>query len=140
MWTLKITDGDLTVNSMNMPETLENSEKLGQELSEWTIESLGIDPLHPSYGSTLQSLLGQQENLLITEGRETLKTAISNMMSEQSSLYDQHPEYYSGSELLVNYSLLPPYSHENSTLTFPVLCSLLNGETVVLNPADTINQ
>lgn len=140
MWTLRITDGDLTVDSMNMPETLENSEKLSQELSEWTIESLGIDPLHPAYGSTLQSLLGQQEDSLIMEGREALKTAISNMMSEQSSLYDQHPEYYSGRELLVNYSLLPPYSHENSTLTFPVLCSLLNGETVVLNPADSINQ
>lgn len=139
MWTLKITDGDLSINSINMPETLENSEKLSQELTEWTMESLGVDPLHPSYGSTLQSLVGQSEDIVVPGARDALKQSISNMMSEQGASYDQHPEYYSGSELLINYSILPPYSHENMSLTFPVLCSLMDGNTVVLNPLDSMN-
>lgn len=139
MWTLKITDGDLTVNSMNMPDTLENSEKLSQELTEWCMESLGVDPLHPTYGSTLQSLIGQSEDTVDTGGREALQTAISTMMSMQSSEYDQHPEYYSGNELLINYSILPPYSHMNATLTFPVLCTLMSGDTIVLNPTEQTN-
>ena len=139
MWSLKITDGDLTLNSINMPETVENSTKLSQELTEWCMESIGIDPLHPSYGSTLQELVGQSADTVMNGGRDALKTAISSMMSTQSSDYDQHPEYYSGNELLINYSILPPYSHETSTLTFPVLCTLMSGETIVLNPTDSMN-
>lgn len=65
-WSLSILNGDLNIGGANGLNKVTGKNKLVQDLKCWILESVGTDPLHPNFGSTLDG--GQLSDGTIVDG------------------------------------------------------------------------
>lgn len=58
MYTLSLRNGDLSVGSGGILDTVSGTAMLSQELGSWIMEPLGSDPFHTTYGSSIHETIG----------------------------------------------------------------------------------
>jgi len=83
---LKITKGDLVINSGDFQQVID-SEKLIQDILKLCLTTAGGNPLHPWYGSYLsRTIVGNamDTNMLLEISRSQLNTALENLKSLQN--------------------------------------------------------
>jgi phage baseplate assembly protein W len=82
---LKIINGDLVINQDAL-QTVQDSEKLIQDILKICLTDVGSNPLHPSYGSFLsRSIIGSalQTSIIVQIGTAQLNTCLTNLQSLQ---------------------------------------------------------
>jgi hypothetical protein len=87
---LRLQNGDLAISNRNDLDTVENSDKLLQDILKIISTPLGGNPLYPWYGSTIsQSLIGTAfesnfiSNIASVQLRSALET-LQNLQKEQA--------------------------------------------------------
>lgn len=83
---LKIINGDLVINQSAL-QTVEDSEKLIQDILKICLTDVGGNPLHPSYGSFLsRSVIGspQQTQVIVQIAKSQLNTCLTNLQHLQT--------------------------------------------------------
>ncbi|SRR5258706_7918183 len=83
---LKIVNGDLVV-SQSALQTVEDSEKLIQDILKICLTDVGGNPIHPSYGSFLsRSVVGnpQQTSVVVQIAKSQLNTCLTNLQYLQT--------------------------------------------------------
>jgi hypothetical protein len=82
---LKIINGDLVINNGAL-QTVQDSEKLIQDILKICLTDVGSNPLHPSYGSFLsRSVVGNaaQTNVIVQIAQAQLNTCLTNLQQLQ---------------------------------------------------------
>lgn len=82
---LKITNGDLVINQGAL-QTVQDSEKLIQDILKICLTDVGSNPLHPSYGSFLsRSVVGNaaQTSVIVQIATSQLNTCLTNLQQLQ---------------------------------------------------------
>jgi phage baseplate assembly protein W len=82
---LKITNGDLVINNGDL-QTVQDSEKLIQDILKILLTDVGADPLQPAYGSFLaRSVIGTAINngALVQIAKSQINTCLTNLQSLQ---------------------------------------------------------
>ncbi len=65
-WSLSISGGDINIGGLNGLGRVTGRQKLVQDLKCWILESVGTDPLHPEFGSTLDG--GEMADGTVVDG------------------------------------------------------------------------
>lgn len=82
---LKIINGDLVINGSEL-QTVQNSEKLIQDILKILLTDIGADPLQPAYGSFLsRSVIGTAINngALVQIAKSQINTCLTNLQQLQ---------------------------------------------------------
>ena len=127
---LKLTDGDWSFPGDGTGLLVEGSNLLLQGFREWLIERLGIDSLHPEYGSRLWEMIGetsQQRSRSFSLEEETRRVALEYIRACQA-LYNLHPTWFQSSEVPVRL-LGVSATTQGSEGTVLVVVQTLDGET-----------
>ena len=83
---LKIINGDLVINQSAL-QTVEDSEKLIQDILKICLTDVGGNPIHPSYGSFLsRSVIGSplQTQVIVQIAKSQLNTCLTNLQYLQT--------------------------------------------------------
>ena len=123
---LKLEDGDWSFPGDGSGLLVEGSSLLLQGFKEWLIERLGIDSLHPEYGSRLWSMIGGRSQSFSLE-EETRRVALEYIRVCQA-LYNLHPTWFQSSEVPVRL-LGVSATTQGSSGTVLVVVETLDGET-----------
>ena len=127
---LKLVDGDWSFPGDGTGLLVEGSNLLLQGFREWLIERLGIDSLHPEYGSRLWQMIGetsQQRSRSFSLEEETRRVALEYIRACQA-LYNLHPTWFQSSEVPVRL-LGVSATTQGSEGTVLVVVQTLDGET-----------
>lgn len=123
---LKLVDGDWGFPGDGTGLLVEGSNLLLQGFREWLIERLGIDSLHPDYGSRLWSMIGGRSQSFNLE-EETRRVCLEYIRQCQA-LYNLHPTWFQSSEVPVRLlGVSATAEGENGTVL--VVVQTLDGET-----------
>lgn len=82
---LKIINGDLVINGSDL-QTVQDSEKLIQDILKILLTDIGADPLQPAYGSFLsRSVIGTAINnaALVQIAKSQINTCLTNLQQLQ---------------------------------------------------------
>lgn len=82
---LKIINGDLVINQGSL-QTVQDSEKLIQDILKICLTDVGSNPLHPSYGSFLsRSVVGNaaETSVIVQIATAQLNTCLTNLQQLQ---------------------------------------------------------
>ena len=123
---LKLTDGDWSFPGDGTGLLVEGSNLLLQGFREWLIERLGVDSLHPEYGSRLWQMIGGRSQSFSLE-EETRRVALEYIRACQA-LYNLHPTWFQSSEVPVRL-LGVSATTQGSEGTVLVVVQTLDGET-----------
>lgn len=123
---LALKDGDWSFPGDGTGLLVEGSNLLLQGFKEWLIERLGIDSLHPEYGSRLWQMIGGRSQSFSLE-EETRRVALEYVRHCQA-LYNVHPTWFQSSEVPVRL-LGVSANTEGSSGTVLVVVETLDGET-----------
>jgi phage baseplate assembly protein W len=96
---LALRDGDWSFPGDGTGLLVEGSSLLLQGFKEWLTERLGIDSLHPEYGSRLWQMIGGRSRSYPLE-EETRRVALEYVRHCQA-LYNLHPTWFQASEVPV---------------------------------------
>lgn len=126
---LKLTDGDWSFPGDGSGLLVEGSNLLFQGFKEWLIERLGIDSLHPSYGSRLWRMIGEtsQRSRSFSLEEETRRVCLEYIRACQA-LYNLHPTWFQSSEVPVRL-LGVSATTQGSEGTVLVVVETLDGQT-----------
>jgi len=83
---LKIIDGDLKIGPDNDLETVENTDKLVQDVVKIVFTPIGSNPFHPWYGSPItKSLIGRpfESDFMSTIATQQLEASLTRIQSLQ---------------------------------------------------------
>lgn len=123
---LKLVDGDWSFPGDGTGLLVEGSNLLLQGFKEWLIERLGIDSLHPEYGSRLWNMIGGRSQSFSLE-EETRRVCLEYIRQCQA-LYNLHPTWFESSEVPVRLLGVSAQTQgENGTVL--VIVQTLDGET-----------
>jgi hypothetical protein len=84
---LKIINGDLVINQGQL-QTVQDSEKLIQDILKICLTDVGSNPLHPSYGSFLsRSVVGNpaQTNVIVQIAQSQINTCLTSLQQLQQA-------------------------------------------------------
>ena len=123
---LALKDGDWSFPGDGAGLLVEGSNLLLQGFREWLIERLGIDSLHPEYGSRLWSMIGGRSQPFNLE-EETRRVCLEYIRQCQS-LYNLHPTWFQASEVPVRL-LGVTANTQGSNGTVLVMVQTLDGQT-----------
>lgn len=123
---LKLVDGDWSFPGDGTGLLVEGSNLLLQGFREWLIERLGIDSLHPEYGSRLWSMIGGRSQSFSLE-EETRRVCLEYIRQCQA-LYNLHPTWFQSSEVPVRL-LGVTANTQGSSGTVLVMVQTLDGQT-----------
>ena len=123
---LALKDGDWSFPGDGTGLLVEGSNLLLQGFREWLIERLGIDSLHPEYGSRLWQMIGGRSQSFSLE-EETRRVALEYIRACQA-LYNLHPTWFQSSEVPVRL-LGVSATTQGSEGTVLVVVQTLDGET-----------
>lgn len=94
-------NGDLVVTNGRAFQTVENRNKLAQDLKLWILERFGEDPNTPNYGSTLDSLIGTPLSQgLINQVQAEILRVLQQYQAMQLSNMQRDTIAYQGSTTL----------------------------------------
>ena len=82
---LKIINGDLVINQGAL-QTVQDSEKLIQDILKICLTDVGSNPMHPSYGSFLsRSVVGNpaKSNVIVQIAQSQINTCLTNLQQLQ---------------------------------------------------------
>ncbi len=123
---LKLTDGDWSFPGDGTGLLVEGSNLLLQGFKEWLIERLGIDTLHPDYGSRLWDMVGGRSQSYSLE--EEVRRVCLEYVRACQALYNLHPTWFQSSEVPVRLLGVSAQTQgENGTVL--VVVQTLDGET-----------
>ena len=123
---LKLTDGDWSFPGDGTGLLVEGSNLLLQGFREWLIERLGIDSLHPEYGSRLWGMIGGRSQSFSLE--EEVRRVSLEYVRQCQALYNLHPTWFQSSEVPVRL-LGVSASTQDSNGTVMVMVETLDGQT-----------
>ena len=123
---LKLVDGDWSFPGDGTGLLVEGSNLLLQGFREWLIERLGVDSLHPEYGSRLWQMIGGRSQSFSLE-EETRRVCLEYIRQCQS-LYNVHPTWFQSSEVPVRL-LGVSANTQDSNGTVLVMVETLDGQT-----------
>lgn len=123
---LALRDGDWSFPGDGTGLLVEGSSLLLQGFREWLIERLGIDSLHPEYGSRLWQMIGGRSQSFPLEA-EARRVCLEYIRACQS-LYNLHPTWFQASEVPVRL-LGVTAETQGSNGTMLVVVQTLDGET-----------
>lgn len=123
---LKLTDGDWSFPGDGTGLLVEGSNLLLQGFREWLIERLGIDSLHPDYGSRLWQMIGGRSQSFSLE--EEVRRVSLEYVRQCQALYNLHPTWFQSSEVPVRL-LGVSANTQDSNGTVLVMVETLDGET-----------
>lgn len=127
---LKLVDGDWSFPGDGTGLLVEGSNLLLQGFREWLIERLGIDTLHPEYGSRLWQMIGetsQQRSQSFSLEEEVRRVCLEYIRACQA-LYNLHPTWFQSSEVPVRLlGVSAETEGENGSVL--VVVQTLDGET-----------
>lgn len=127
---LALKDGDWSFPGSGTGLLVEGSNLLLQGFKEWLIERLGIDSLHPGYGSRLWEMIGetsQQGSQAFSLEEETRRVCLEYVRQCQA-LYNLHPSWFQSSEVPVRLLGVSAQTEgENGSVL--VMVQTLDGET-----------
>jgi phage baseplate assembly protein W len=87
MYGLKMSNGDIVVDSGGVATRVAGAERVKQELSAWILEPIGTDPLYPRFGSRLKSMIGSGVTREVREEvREEILRIVSNYIEYQTNM------------------------------------------------------
>ena len=86
---LQLVNGDLFISNRSL-QTIRGKDKLFQDLSLWLRERIGTDPMTPTYGSTLDGGIVDNENVPSFIGR-TINPFVAGQI--QSEVYNNIIKY-----------------------------------------------
>lgn len=123
---LKLVDGDWSFPGDGTGLLVEGSNLLLQGFKEWLIERLGIDSLHPEYGSRLWQMIGGRSQSFSLE--EEVRRVSLEYVRHCQALYNLHPTWFQSSEVPVRLlGVSATTQGENGTVL--VMVETLDGET-----------
>lgn len=123
---LALKDGDWSFPGSGTGVLVEGSNLLFQGFREWLMERLGIDSLHPSYGSRLWSMLGGRSRSFSLE--EEVRRVSLEYVRQCQALYNLHPTWFQSSEVPVRLlGVSATTQGENGSVL--VMVQTLDGET-----------
>lgn len=123
---LELVDGDWSFPGNGTGVLVEGSSLLLQGFREWLMERLGIDSLHPDYGSRLWSMIGGRSQSFSLE-EETRRVCLEYIRACQA-LYNLHPTWFQSSEVPVRLLGVSAQTEgENGTVL--VMVQTLDGQT-----------
>lgn len=123
---LELVDGDWSFPGDGTGLLVEGSNLLFQGFKEWLIERLGIDSLHPDYGSRLWDMVGGRSQSYSLE--EEVRRVCLEYVRQCQSLYNLHPTWFQSSEVPVRL-LGVSAETEGGNGTVLVVVQTLDGET-----------
>ena len=123
---LKLTDGDWSFPGDGTGLLVEGSNLLLQGFREWLIERLGIDSLHPEYGSRLWQMIGGPAQSFSLE--EEVRRVSLEYVRQCQALYNLHPTWFQSSEVPVRL-LGVSANTQGSNGTVLVMVETLDGQT-----------
>ena len=123
---LTLVDGDWSFPGDGTGLLVEGSNLLLQGFREWLIERLGVDSLHPEYGSRLWQMIGGRSQSVSLE-EETRRVCLEYIRQCQS-LYNVHPTWFQSSEVPVRL-LGVSANTQDSNGTVLVMVETLDGQT-----------
>ena len=123
---LALRDGDWSFPGDGTGLLVEGSTLLFQGFKEWLIERLGIDSLHPEYGSRLWSMLGGCSRSFSLE--EEVRRVSLEYVRQCQALYNLHPTWFQSSEVPVRL-LGVTATTEGSNGSVLVVVQTLDGQT-----------
>ena len=123
---LALKDGDWSFPGDGTGLLVEGSNLLLQGFREWLIERLGIDSLHPEYGSRLWSMIGGRSQSFSLE--EEVRRVSLEYVRQCQALYNLHPTWFQSSEVPVRL-LGVSANAQNSNGTVLVMVQTLDGQT-----------
>ena len=123
---LALKDGDWSFPGDGTGLLVEGSNLLFQGFKEWLIERLGIDSLHPGYGSRLWDMVGGRSQSFSLE--EEVRRVCLEYVRQCQALYNLHPTWFQSSEVPVRLlGVSATAQGENGTVL--VVVQTLDGET-----------
>jgi phage baseplate assembly protein W len=99
MHSLRIRNGDLTLTGSKL-SLVDKQEKLAQDLSHWIATHYGIDPFHPTFGSTIQDLIGTPNYYTKTAIENEIRRICKSYQNYQQQKLEIYPNRYSLEEVL----------------------------------------
>ena len=123
---LELVDGDWSFPGDGTGLLVEGSNLLLQGFREWLIERLGIDSLHPEYGSRLWQMIGGRSQSFSLE--EEVRRVSLEYVRHCQALYNLHPTWFQASEVPVRL-LGVSANTEGSQGTVLVVVETLDGQT-----------
>ena len=123
---LALKDGDWSFPGDGTGLLVEGSNLLLQGFREWLIERLGIDSLHPEYGSRLWQMIGGRSQSFSLE--EEVRRVSLEYVRQCQSLYNLHPTWFQSSEVPVRL-LGVSANTQGSNGTVLVMVQTLDGQT-----------
>ena len=123
---LALKDGDWSFPGDGTGLLVEGSNLLLQGFREWLIEQLGIDSLHPDYGSRLWQMIGGRSQSFSLE--EEVRRVSLEYVRQCQSLYNLHPTWFQSSEVPVRL-LGVSANTQGSNGTVLVMVQTLDGQT-----------
>lgn len=100
MYTIALKNGDWDFSNRH-GRVITGRSKLTQCLTQWLVETRGIDRFHPTYGSQIQNMVGMQRtesNRLAVE--KIVRQSCIDYMNYVSAEFEQHPDRYSKDEVI----------------------------------------
>lgn len=123
---LALKDGDWSFPGDGTGLLVEGSTLLFQGFKEWLIERLGIDSLHPEYGSRLWQMIGGPAQSFSLE--EEVRRVSLEYVRQCQALYNLHPTWFQSSEVPVRL-LGVTATTEGSNGSVLVMVQTLDGQT-----------
>ena len=123
---LALKDGDWSFPGDGTGILVEGSNLLLQGFREWLIERLGIDSLHPEYGSRLWQMIGGRSQSFSLE--EEVRRVSLEYVRHCQALYNVHPTWFQSSEVPVRL-LGVSANTQGSNGTVLVMVQTLDGQT-----------
>ena len=123
---LALKDGDWSFPGDGTGLLVEGSNLLLQGFREWLIEQLGIDSLHPDYGSRLWQMIGGRSQSFSLE--EEVRRVSLEYVRHCQTLYNLHPTWFQSSEVPVRL-LGVSANTQGSNGTVLVMVQTLDGQT-----------
>ena len=123
---LALKDGDWSFPGDGTGLLVEGSNLLLQGFREWLIERLGIDSLHPEYGSRLWQMIGGRSQSFSLE--EEVRRVALEYVRHCQALYNLHPTWFQSSEVPVRL-LGVSANTQGSQGTVLVVVQTLDGQT-----------
>lgn len=127
-YTIALKNGDWDFSTSRHGKVITGRDKLVQCLTQWLLESRGVDRFHPTYGSNIQSMVGIQRtepNRLSIENE--IRQSCNDYMNYISSDFEQDPAKYSKDEIIVQVMSVESY-YIGEELHATVTVRTLSGE------------
>lgn len=100
MYTIALKNGDWDFSNRH-GQVITGKDKLVQCLSQWLLETKGIDRFHPTYGSDIQNMVGMQRTEPNRQAVESIvRQSAIDYMHYVERMFDQNPDLYSLDEVI----------------------------------------